>query len=49
MQQLPDDLLEAIILRLKTDKNFQHLIETLYDLDVEKLKSVQHMLETFTR
>lgn len=46
----PDnELMEAMTSRLHKDENFRHLIEILYTLDAEKLKSVQQMLEAFTR
>lgn len=49
-ESLPgSELTEAINVRLNKDEGFRHLIETLYALDAEKLKSVQQMLEAFTR
>lgn len=43
-----NDIWSDIIIRLRTDKEFAELIETLYKLDSAKLKSVIEMLKAFT-
>lgn len=43
------DIVSDVVLRLNTDSDFLDLIETLYSLDVEKIRSVKQMLSAFLK
>lgn len=48
-EQKSNDIIVDIIARLRTDDDFLSTVQTLYDLDKEKLRSVQQMLSAFTK
>lgn len=47
--QKSNDTIVDIIARLRTDEEFLSTVQTLYNLDKEKLRSVQQMLSAFTK
>lgn len=44
-----NDILSDIIVRMRMDEDFFSLVESLYDLDSEKIKGVRQMLNAFTK
>lgn len=44
-----NDIMSDIIVRMRMDKDFFSLVESLYDLDSEKIKGVRQMLNAFTK
>lgn len=44
-----NDIMADIIVRMRMDKDFFSLVESLYDLDSEKIKGVRQMLNAFTK
>lgn len=47
--QKSNDIIVDIIARLRTDDDFLSTVQTLYNLDKEKLRSVQQMLSAFAK
>ena len=47
-QKAGNDTLANIIVRLRMDADFRQLVESLYPLDAEKIKSVQQLLQAVT-
>ena len=47
-QKAGNDTLANIIVRLRMDADFRQLVESLYLLDAEKIKSVQQLLQAVT-
>lgn len=45
-EQKKNDIQADIILKMRTDKEFMSVVETLYKLDKEKLQSIDQMLTT---
>ena len=45
-EQKKNDIQADIILKMRTDKEFMSVVETLYKLDKEKLQSINQMLTT---
>ena len=48
-EQKKNDIQADIILRMRTDNDFMSAIEALYNLDQDKLQSVNQMLHTFLK
>lgn len=48
-EQKKNDVQADIILRMRTDNEFMTAVETLYQLDKEKLSSINIMLNTFLK
>lgn len=44
-----NEILADIIVRMRMDEDFFSLVESLYDLDSEKIKGVRQMLNAFTK
>lgn len=44
-----NDIMTDIIVRMRMDEDFFSLVESLYDLDSEKIKGVRQMLNAFTK
>ena len=44
-----NEILADIIVRMRTDEEYRLLVESLYVLDSEKIKSVRQMLNAFTQ
>ena len=44
-----DDMIADIVLRMTTDSDFFDVVETLYNLDFEKIASVKQMLSAFLK
>ena len=44
-----NDIMTDIVVRMRMDKEFFSLVESLYDLDSEKIKGVRQMLNAFTK
>ena len=44
-----NDIMSDIVVRMRMDKEFFSLVESLYDLDSEKIKGVRQMLDAFTK
>ena len=44
-----NDILADIIVRMRTDEDFFSLVESLYPLEAEKIESVRHLLNAFTK
>lgn len=44
-----NDIMADIIVRMRMDEDFFSLVESLYDLDSEKIKGVRQMLNAFTK
>ena len=49
LEQKNNDALSDIILKLRTDIEFFSLVETLYNLDSNKISSVKQMLTAFLK
>lgn len=47
--QKSNDIIVDIIARLRTDDEFLSTVQVLFELDNEKLRSVQQMLSAFTK
>ena len=45
-EQKKNDIQADIILKMRTDTEFMSVVETLYNLDKEKLQSINQMLNT---
>ena len=48
-EQKKNDIQADIILRMRTDSLFMSAVETLYNLDREKLETINQMLNTFLK
>ena len=48
-EQKKNDIQADIILRMRTDNDFMSAVEALYNLDQDKLQSVNQMLHTFLK
>ena len=48
-QEQKNDLIAEVVLRLRTDDDFMSAVETLYNLDKEKLQSINAMLHTLLK
>jgi transcriptional regulator with XRE-family HTH domain len=48
-EQKKNDTLSDIIIRMRTDSEFLSVVESLYNLDSEKLAGVKHMLSAFQK
>ena len=46
-KQKDNDTLASIIVRMRTDKDFRSVVESLYRLDSTKIKGVSEMLNAF--
>ena len=44
-----NDIMSDIIIRMRMDEEFFSLVESLYNLDSEKIKGVRQMLNAFTK
>lgn len=44
-----NEILAKIIVRMRTDKEFYSIVESLYELDLEKIKGVSNMLNAFSK
>ncbi len=44
-----NDIMADIIVRMRMDEEFFSLVESLYNLDSEKIKGVRQMLNAFTK
>ena len=44
-----NEALASIIVRMRSDKDFFNLVESLYNLDSAKINGVQEMLKAFTQ
>ena len=44
-----NDIMADIIVRMRMDKDFFSVVESLYDLDSEKIKGVRQMLNAFSK
>ena len=44
-----NDALASIIVRMRTDKEFRSVVESLYSLDAAKINGVQEMLKAFAK
>ena len=42
-----NEIMAEIIVRLRTDEEFRLLVESVYELDSEKIKGVRQMLDAF--
>lgn len=49
LEQKNNDVLSDIIIKMKNDKEFFSLVETLYNLDANKIASVKQMLIAFNK
>lgn len=47
--QKKNDALSDIVIRLRTDDDFLSVMETLYNLDPERLKDVKNLLSAFLK
>ena len=48
-EQKKNDALADIVVKMRKDENFLALVERLYQLDSEKLKSISQMLDAFLK
>lgn len=48
-EQKKNDIQADIILRMRTDTDFMSVVETLYNLDKDKLQSINQMLNTLIK
>ena len=48
-EQKKNDIQADIILRMRTDTDFMTAVETLYNLEKDKLQSINQMLNTFIK
>ena len=47
--QKKNDAITDIVVKLRTDEDFLSLVETLYNLDADKLRGVESMLNAFLK
>lgn len=47
--QKKNDILSDIVIKAKTDADFLSIMETLYNLDADKLKDVKNLLSAFLK
>lgn len=48
-QEQKNDLIADVVLRLRADDDFMSAVETIYNLDKEKLQSINTMLHTLLK
>lgn len=44
-----NDKLASVIVRMRTDEDFLSVVETLYELDADKISGVKQMLNAFSK